>query len=71
MFTLAGFSNKTAGFEVETSETLNDSIASTSLSSTRSISTTFGPVSPAWNVTSTSLDLKSSSLAVVGLVLKL
>ena len=60
-----------AGFVVDTSLTLKDSVASTKESSNRSISTSLGPVSPGWNVTSTSFSTKSSSLAVADAVARL
>lgn len=54
--------------EVDTTETLNDSVFSTSGSSIISNSTSFGPVSPGLNVTFTVLETKSLSLAEAGLV---
>ena len=58
-------------FEDETTSMLNDSVASTNKSSTKSNSISFGPVSPGWNVTSTSFETKSSLLAVPALVARL
>lgn len=54
--------------EVDTTETLNDSVFSTSGSSIISNSTSLGPVSPGLNVTLTVLETKSLSLAEEGLV---
>jgi hypothetical protein len=54
--------------EVDTTETLNDSVFSTSGSSIISNSTSLGPVSPGLNVTLTVLETKSLSLAEAGLV---
>lgn len=57
----------TAGFE-DVIETLKSSVGSTSGSSTISISTCFGPVSPGANVTSTFFETKSPETAVFGAV---
>ena len=61
----------TAGEDDETIDTLKDSVDSTRESSTISISTLFGPVSPALNVTSKVFPKKSRSEAEPALVVKL
>ena len=71
IFTVDGCPSLTADKEDDTRETVKDSVFSTMGSSTISNSTTFGPVSPASNTTSTVFSLKSSPDAVPVFVAKL